>query len=243
VTISTETHVHNGRNGLLAALRPADFSLIAPDLTDISLAQGFVLHECGDAIKHVYFPQSGMISLLAVMQNGTAVETATVGREGAVGIMAGLGSRIAPHRAVMQIEGVVSRIAAARFEAAANGNASIKDVVVRYGDVLMMMVQQSAGCNALHGLQSRLCRWLLQTRDRNDSDRLPLTQEYLSQMLGVRRTTLNLIARDLQDAGLIRYRRGKIDILDRSALEARACECYAVIKRRSEEFLSESQEA
>jgi CRP-like cAMP-binding protein len=238
--VMSKNGVGNGRNRLLAALSPADFSLLAPNLKDISLTQGDVLQEAGEAIQHVYFPHSGMISLLAVMQNGSAVETATVGREGAAGAMSGLGSRIAPHRSVSQIEGIASRIAAARFEAAVNGSASIKDLVVRYSDGLMMMIQQSAGCNALHTLETRLCRWLLQTRDRSDTNRLSLTQEFLSQMLGVRRTKLTLIARDLQDAGLIRYRRGQIEILDRSGLEAKACECYAVIKQRSEELFSQA---
>ena len=233
--------VVNGRNRLLAAFSHSDISLLAPDLKDVSLVQGDVLQEAGEATKYVYFPQTGMISLLAVMQNGSAVETATVGREGAAGAMSGLGSRIAPHRSVVQIEGSASRIAVARFEAAVNRSASVKDLVVRYNDALMMMVQQSAGCNALHALESRLCRWLLQTRDRNDSDRLPLTQEFLSQMLGVRRTTLTLIARELQAAGLIRYRRGLIDILDRRGLEAKACECYAVIRRRGEDVFSQAQ--
>ncbi len=222
----------------MEALKPADFSLLAPNLKDISLTQGDVLKEAGEAIKYVYFPQSGMISLLAVMQNGSAVETATVGREGAVGAMSGLGSRIAPYRSVVQIEGIASRIPAARFEAAVNGSASIKDLLVRYSDGLMMMVQQSAGCNALHGLEARLCRWLLQTRDRSDSNRLGLTQEFLSQMLGVRRTSLTVIAHELQKAGLIRYRRGTIEILDQSGLEAKACECYSAIRRRGEEVFS-----
>ena len=180
MAITMNNSVGNGRNRLLAALSPADFSVLAPNLKDISLTQGDVLQEAGEAIKHVYFPQFGMISLLAVMQNGSAVETATVGREGAAGAMSGLGSRIAPHRSVAQIEGIASRIAAARFEAAVNGSTSIKDLIVRYSDCLMMMIQQSAGCNALHTLETRLCRWLLQTRDRNDSNRLPLTQEFLS---------------------------------------------------------------
>jgi CRP-like cAMP-binding protein len=234
-------HGATGENRLLAALQPADFSLLAPNLKDVSMVLGDVLQEAGEATKYVYFPQVGMISLLAVMQNGSAVETATVGREGATGAMSGLGSRIAPHRSVVQIEGSASRIAVARFEAAVNGSASIKDLIVRYNDVLMMMVQQSAGCNALHALESRLCRWLLQTRDRCESDRLPLTQEFLSQMLGVRRTTLTLIARELQAAGLIRYRRGLIDILDRSGLEAKACECYAAIRRFNEDVFSQAR--
>ena len=121
----------------------------------------------------------------------------------------------------MQIKGSASRIAAARFEAAVTASAPMKDIVVRYSDFLMMMVQQSAGCNALHALEAEMCRWLLQTLDRSDGDQLPLTQELLSQMLGVRRTTLTLVARGLQTSGLIRYRRGLIDILDRRGLRAR----------------------
>ena len=203
---TTNTSGSNGRNRLLAALQPADFSLLAPNLKDISFSQGDLLQDAGEAITYVYFPHCGMISLLTVMQNGSAVETATIGSEGGCGAMSGLGSRIAPHKAVVQIEGIASRIAAARFEAAVNGSAPLRDLVVRYSDFLMMMIQQSAGCSALHPLEKRLCRWLLQAQDRNDSNRLPLTQEFLSQVLGVRRTTLTMIAGELQAAGLIRRR-------------------------------------
>jgi len=122
-----------------------------------------------------------------------------------------------------------------------NASAAIRDIAIRYSDCLMMMVQQSAGCNALHGLESRLCRWLLQTRDRNDGNHLPLTREFLSQMLGVRRTTLTLIAQDLQSAGLIRCRRGHIEIVDRNGLEAKGCECYGVIRRQSEAVFLQAQ--
>jgi CRP-like cAMP-binding protein len=228
------------RNLLLAALRPADFLLFAPDLKTVPIAQGDVLQEAGEAIEYVYFPQSGIISLLTVMQNGSTVETAIVGREGAMGAMSGLGSRIAPHRAVVKIEGTASRIAAAAFETAVNGSAAIKDLTVRYSDFLMMMSQQSAGCSALHPLEKRLCQSLLQAQDRNDSKGLPLTQGFLSQLLGVRRTTLTVIARKIQAAGLIRYRRGRIEIVDRGGLEAKACECYELIRRRAKEVVSEA---
>ena len=239
--MTTTSNGSNGRNRLLAALPPKDFSLIASDLKDIDLAQGVVLQEAGEPVEHVYFPQTGMISLLAVMQDGREVETATVGREGGVGTITGLGSRVSPHRSVVQIEGSASRIPAAKFQAAVNASAAIRDIAVRYSDSLMMMVQQSAGCNALHNLESRLCRWLLQTRDRNDSNQIPLTQEFLAQMLGVRRTTLTLIAQGLQSDGLIRYRRGHIEIVNRSGLEARACECYGVIRRQSEAVFPQAQ--
>jgi CRP-like cAMP-binding protein len=237
----TDTSGSVGRNRLLEELKPADFWLLAPNLKDVSISQGGVLQELGEAIQYVYFPRSGTISLLAVMQNGSAIETASVGCEGAVGVMSGLGSRIAPHRAVVQIDGIATRIAAARFEAAVNASASVKELIVRYSDFLLLMIQQSAGCNALHGLEKRLCRWLLQAQGRNSSNRLPLTQELLSQVLGVLRTTLTLIARDLQAAGLIRYRRGIIEIMDRSGLEAKACECYDLIRRRGEEVFSQAK--
>jgi CRP-like cAMP-binding protein len=175
----------------------------------------------GDPIEQVYFPLTGMISLLAVMETGNAVETATIGREGPVGAMSGLGARTATGRAVVQLMGVSVRIAVARFVEATNQSPALRDLVIRYNDVQMALVQQSAGCNALHHVDSRLCRWLLQTRDRSDSDAIPLTQEFLSEMLGVQRTTVTMLARELQDLGLIHYRRGHIEIRDRPGLEHR----------------------
>jgi CRP-like cAMP-binding protein len=224
------------RNRLLAALLPADFALLAPDLKDMRFKLGVVLHETGDRIEQVYFPRSGMISLLAVMQAGNGIETATIGREGAVGIMVGLGGRIAVSRAVVQVGGNLSQISVARFQAAVSASTAIRDLIGRYNDVQMTLVHQSAGCNALHHVETRLCRWLLQTRDRSDSDTLSLTQEFLSEMLGVQRTTVTLLASELQSAGLIRYRRGQIEIVDRAGLEGKACECYEVIRRRTEEL-------
>jgi CRP-like cAMP-binding protein len=234
----------NGGNRLLSALRQSDFSLLAPDLKEVSLKLGVPLHEPGERIEHVYFPQNGMISLLAVMQDGGAVEAATVGREGAVGAMAGLGlgPQNAFSRAVVQAKGDALRIRVPRFQAAILQSAPIRNLVLRYQDVLLSLIQQSAGCNALHQVEARLSRWLLQTRDRTDSDTLPLTQEFLSQMLGVRRTTVTLVARVLQSAGLIKYSRGRIVIIDRSGLEKRACECYAVTRRRSDEVFSKTKQ-
>jgi CRP-like cAMP-binding protein len=229
----------NGQNRLLASLVPADFALLAPHLKEVSPKQGVFLQEAGDPIEQVYFPQSGMISLLAVMEAGNAVETATIGREGAVGAMSGLGARTATGRAVVQVMGVTARITVARFIEAVNLSPALRDLVIRYNDVQMALVQQSAGCNALHHVDSRLCRWLLQTRDRSDSDVLPLTQEFLSEMLGVQRTTVTMLARELQDLGLIHYRRGRIEIRDRSGLERKACECYDVVRRKTDEVFTQ----
>lgn len=197
-----------------------------------------MLQEADDPIQHIYFPHTGMISIMAAMQEGTAVETATIGREGAVGIMAGLGGRRAAGRAIVQVEGRSSQISVAPFRAAVEQSKGIRDIIVRYNDAQMALIQQSAGCNALHKAEERLSRWLLQTRDRSDSDMLPLTHEFLAEMLGLQRSSVTLIARQLQDEGLIRYRRGSVEIIDRDGLEKRTCECYAVAHRKAEDVFS-----
>jgi CRP-like cAMP-binding protein len=219
------------RNLLLAALPAKDLSLLAPHLKDVPLARGVVLQEQGEPVDQVYFPHDGIISLLAVMQQGDAVETATVGYEGAVGFLAGLGSRRSHTRAVVQVSGFSARIAAERFRKAGEESLEIRDIILRAGEVLLIQVQQTAACNALHAVEARLSRWLLQARDRLDSNTIDLTHEFLSQMLGVRRTTVTVIASMLQQAGLIRYHRGRIEIVDRPGLEGRACECYQAIRQ------------
>lgn len=225
------------RNRLLAALRPAEIALLQPHLKELQLEQGIILQEQGERIDRVYFPNSGMISLVAVMEQGNAVETATVGREGAVGAMSGLGPRRAFTRAVVQMPGIGLQITTPKFQSIVEQSPAIRDIVVRYNEVLLAQVQQSAACNALHEAEARFCRWLLQSRDRSDSDIVPITQEFLAQMLGVRRTTVTLVAQSLQDAELLRYRRGRIEILDRPGLEQRACECYRVVSQELEQYL------
>jgi CRP-like cAMP-binding protein len=231
-----DQHLSQGRNRLLGVLPPSDFALLAPDLEDVHFEQGAMLQEAGNPIQQVYFPWTGMISLLAVMRDGKGIETATIGREGAVNAMSGFGSGSSPGRAVMQVAGDVSQIASVKFKTAVDNSAIIRELVVRYNDVQMALVQQTAGCNALHDVEKRLCRWLLQTRDRCDSDSIPLTQEFLSEMLGVQRTSVTAIARALQTAGLIKYRRGRIDIIDRAGLENKSCECYESVRLRNEEI-------
>jgi len=219
----------NERNRLLATLPPADRALLAPHLKDVTLEPGAVLQEPGEPIVDVYFPRDGIVSLLAVMQQGDAIETATVGREGAIGSLSGLGPRRSNTRALVQVAGRACRISASQFRNAAERSQPIREVIVRYGEMLLIQVQQTAACNALHDVEERLSRWLLQARDRVDGNIIRLTHEFLSQMLGVRRPTVTVVARMLQDAGLIRYHRGHIEIVDRSGLEARACECYRSI--------------
>jgi CRP-like cAMP-binding protein len=232
----------NKRNCLLATLRLAELSLLKDNLKEVALDQGTMLHEEGELIEHVYFPHSGMISLLAVMPEGEAIETATVGREGVVGATSGQRPHRAFSRAVVQVAGAASRITISRFQAAVRQSEVITDLVTRYNEALLAQVQQSAACNALHQVEARLCRWLLQVRDRIESDSLPLTQEFLSQMLGVRRTTVTAVAGTLQATGLIRYhRRGHIDILDRRGLEETACGCYEIVRQQMKQFVSEDR--
>ncbi len=217
-------------NRLLGTLPRADFERLAPTMQTVSVARGVVLNEPGEEPERVWFPQSGMISLLAVMSNGKAVETATVGREGVVGGMAGLGLHVPLTRAVVQVALVASRVTAVSLRRIVQSSPALREMIIRYNDLLLGQVQITAACNALHPIQKRLARWILQTRDRIDTDTVPLTQELLSEMLGVRRSSVSEIAGRLQSTGLIQYSRGSIEILNRPALEAASCECYGLIR-------------
>jgi CRP-like cAMP-binding protein len=232
-----ETPALGASNRLLTSLPSGDAALLKPHLKTIDLTQGTLLQEQGDQIAHIYFPLSGMVSLLAVMKPGNSVETATVGREGVVGAMSGFGPRHAFTRAIVQVDGKALRITTAIFQDAMKKSSMLRETVARYNEGLLAQVQQTAACNALHDLEQRLCRWLLQTQDRAGGDLITLTHESLSQMLAVRRTTVTLVARSLQDAGAIEYRRGKIRIVDRRKLEKRACECYKVVSQQIEKHL------
>ena len=232
-----ENPILGASNRLLDSLPPAEAALLKPQLKTFKMVQGTLLQEPGDQIGQIYFPLSGMISLLAVMKQGNSVEVATVGREGAVGAMAGFGPRHAFTRAIVQVEGAAARISTQHFQEAVKKSATLRETVVRYNEGLLAQVQQTAACNALHDLEQRLCRWLLQTQDRAGGDMITLTHEFLSQMLAVRRTTVTLVARSLQDAGAIEYRRGKIRIVDRRKLEKRACECYKVVSQQIDKHL------
>jgi CRP-like cAMP-binding protein len=220
-------------NRLLAAMPPAVFALFSPHLREKIFQQGSILQEPAEPIERIFFPQSGMISLLVVTQDGGGIEAATIGREGSAGLQSGLGKRRAFTRAVTQVGGTFSYIAADRFRAAVEKSDAIKDVITRYTELMLAESQQVSACNAKHHAEARLSRWLLQTRDRIESDTLPLTQEFLSEMLGVRRTTVTLVARALQTAGLIKYRRGSIHLLDVEGLKNAACECYAATDQES----------
>jgi CRP-like cAMP-binding protein len=225
------------RNALLRTLSRANASKLEAELQTVSLAAGDVINEPGDDVDYALFPHTGMISLLAVMRDGSAVETATVGREGAVGIMTGLGPHVTLTRANVQTPLIASRISAVNLRRLVLGSEELRDLVVRCNEMLLAQVQVTAACNAIHTLEARLSRWILQTSDRVDDDALPLTHELLSQMLGVRRSSVSEVASKLQAADLISYSRGKITIDDRAGLVRSACECYQTIKDNSASIL------
>lgn len=219
-------------NELLATLPRRDFERLAPRLKTVSFEQGHLLSEPGDDIDHVYFPHTGMVSLLVVMRDGKAIECATVGREGAVGATTGLRSQKAGARAVVQLPMIASEITAAALRKVVKESPALLDMIVRQAEVQLIQTQVTAGCNALHHVDARLARWILQCRDRTENDTIGLTQEFLSEMLGVRRTSVSEVAQKLLDAKLIRYSRGTIEIIDRAGLERTACECYRAIADR-----------
>lgn len=221
-------------NALLSALPRGQFNiLLRPHLTVLSIAQGTLLLEAGDECEHVYFPHNGMLSLLVVLQDGKSIETATVGREGVVGGMAGLGLYQSMVRVVVQLAMGVSRISSVQFRKAAANSEAIRDLCIRYNEVLLSQARVTAACNALHTVEERFCRWLLQSADRAGSDTVTLTQEFLAEMLGVRRTSVTEVAGKLQHAGIIAYSRGVIKILDRPGLEKISCECYQTLVEQS----------
>jgi CRP-like cAMP-binding protein len=225
-------------NRLLAALPPADFGLLAPYLRKVPLERDAVLIRSGDPIEQIYFPESGTIAFIAEMPNGQTVATAVIGNDGAVGVLTALGPSPAPMTAVVRVAGTSLRISRARFHAALSHSGAVRHAVQVYTRALLAQLLQVAACNALHSVEARMARWLLHIHDSADGDVLPLTQETLSELLGVRRTTVTHVVHKLRSARAIRSnRRGLIEV-DRPRLEAAACECYEIIRGRIDSILS-----
>jgi CRP-like cAMP-binding protein len=217
-------------NKLLSSLPRDQMDLLAPYMTTKQLAQGLVLLEAGEEFDQVYFPHNGMLSLLVVLHDGKAIEVATVGRDGVVGAMAGLGLYTSLVRVVVQLPMAVTRIAASQFRKAVDNNDAVRDLCIQYNEMLLLQARVTAACNAVHPVESRFCRWLLQSADHAESETVQLTQEFLSEMLGVRRTSVTEVASNIQRLGAITYTRGVIRIVDRKALEGMACECYQTLR-------------
>jgi CRP-like cAMP-binding protein len=220
-----------GENRLLQRLTAGDFSQLEPQLKKMKLDQGDVLHPAGEPIGHVYFPISGMVSMLTILKTGRAVEIAVVGREGVVGgSIAAEGSRSFA-QATVHMSGEAFRVAAAPFLKLFEASREFRKRINGYQSVLALQTQQSAACHAVHTVEERLARWLLHAQDTVDQDTIDLTQEFFADRLGVQRSSVSLTAHALQKAGLIRYSRGRIKILDREGIEECACECYEVVRR------------
>jgi CRP-like cAMP-binding protein len=218
------------RNRLLASLPATEYERLQPHLETISLSIKYAFYEPGRPIPHVYFINRGVASLLTVMANGEAVEVSTIGNEGMVGIPVFLGFDTTPGKAFMQVPGDAMRMPVAVFRREVTVGSVLHNLLHRYTQTLMVQIAQGAACNRLHTIEQRCCRWLLMTQDRVDADEFPLTQEFLAEMLGVRRASVNGVASSLQRQGLIQYNRGVITVLNRPGMEACACECYQIVR-------------
>ena len=235
------------QNHLLAALPKAEYEHLCADLEPVPLPLGKVLYESGERLSHVYFPTNAIVSLLYVMENGASAEIAVVGNDGIVGIALFMGGETMPNRAVVQSAGHAYRLKGPVLQRAfarigESGPGSLQPLLLRYTMALLAQMAQTAVCNRHHTIDQQLCRWLLLSLDRLPSNELDMTQELIANMLGVRREGVTEAAGRLQSAGLIRYSRGHIKVLDRPGLEARVCECYEVVRRESERLLPERAE-
>ena len=224
------------KNHLLAALPDAEWARWLPQLEWVDMPLGQVLYESGSTLSHVYFPTTAIISLLYVLQNGSSAEIAVVGNEGLVGISLFMGGETTPSRAVVQSAGKGLRLPAPVLKDEFK-LAPVLHLLLRYTQALITQMSQTAVCNRHHSLDQQLCRWLLLSLDRLQGNELVMTQELISNMLGVRREGVTEAALQLQAANLIRYARGRITVLDRPGLEKRTCECYGVVKREYDRLL------
>ena len=225
------------QNQLLAALAPAEWQRWMPHLEWVDLPLGTVLYESGSTLTHVCFPTTAIVSLLYVMENGASAEIAVVGNEGIVGVSLFMGGDSTPSRAVVQSGGEGFRLSAPLMKEEFDRAGPVLHLLLRYTQALITQMAQTAVCNRHHSLDQQLCRWLLLSLDRLKSNELVMTQELIANMLGVRREGVTEGALKLQNAGLIKYARGRISVLDRPGLEARSCECYAVVKTEYDRLL------
>jgi CRP-like cAMP-binding protein len=230
-------------NHLLAALPDAEWQRWLPQLEPVEMPLGQVLYEAGGTLSHVYFPTTAIVSLLYVMENGASAEIAVVGNEGIVGISLFMGGDSTSSRAVVQSAGLGLRLKAQIMKEDFNRAGPVLHLLLRYTQALITQMAQTAVCNRHHSLDQQLCRWLLLSLDRLQGNELVMTQELIANMLGVRREGVTEGALKLQQAGLIRYARGHISVLDRDGLEERSCECYAVVKKEYDRLLPQKPAA
>src|SRR5665213_1613194 len=226
------------QNRLLDALSPAARERLYPYLELVEMPLGKVLYESGDALRHVYFPTDSIVSLLYVMEDGASAEIAVAGNEGLIGISLFMGGETTPSRAIVQSAGYAYRLIGQRLKDEFHRNGEMQILLLRYTQALLTQMAQTAVCNRHHSVDQQLCRWLLLSLDRLNSNQLVMTQELIANMLGVRREGVTDAAGKLQKLGVIQYARGQITVLDRPHLEKLSCECYAVVKRESDRLLA-----
>ena len=224
-------------NQLLGAMHPDSRKRIDPHLEPVDFKLGDIVCEAGGLLKHAYFPQGSVLSLLTVLENGSAIETANIGREGAFGLFAAMYSRVSFNRCIAQLEGHTVRCPIELLQFEFRNSEHVRNLFVSYSETLLSQVQQTVACNALHSTEERMCRWLLMMHDRAEGEALTYTHEFLANILGANRKSVTLAAQSMQNAGLISYRRGAIQVLDRPGLEQATCECYAIVKERFDAFL------
>lgn len=217
-------------NILLGLLSPSDLNRLTPHLRSAHFEQHYVLFEADEEIEHVYFPTSAVVSLVVTLSTGEMIEAAMVGKDGVVGASAALDGKISLSRGIIQLPGEIIVCEIGALKSAAMQSPKLLSLLIRHEQTVYGQAQQSAACFATHRVDARLCRWLLRARDLSGSDNLPFTQEYLAEVLGVRRTSVTEVAHTLQEAGLIKYARGKIQIVDAKALRESACECYGSVQ-------------
>jgi CRP-like cAMP-binding protein len=229
--------VQRSLNHLLQALPPAEFEALRPQLQSVELARETVLVEAGAPLTHVYLPHSGIISMMVRLSEGQTVEVAMIGRDSIVGASAALGDGVSLTEAVVLLPGSASILDVASFRAAADRSGALRTLLARHEQALFAQALQSAACNASHTVEARLSRWLLRARDLVDSEALPLTQEFLAQMIGVQRNAVSFVAHALQREGILRYSRGNIEITDLEGLRETSCECYRAVKAQQDRLL------
>jgi CRP-like cAMP-binding protein len=226
-------------NQLLAALTAADFALLRPHLETVELVQETVLVAAGDRLTQVFFPHSGVISLVVSLAGGGMVEVASVGHDSVFGATAGLDGKISLTDAIVQLPGTASSLDVGVLRTVASQSITFRTTLIRHEQALFAQAQQSAACNAIHSAESRLARWLLRMHDLAGGNSLHLTQDFLAQMIGVQRNSVSTVAHALQEAGVIKYSRGNIEITNLDALKKVSCECYQAVNAQYQRLLFE----
>jgi CRP-like cAMP-binding protein len=239
----SSSHVHRNSvtNEILLRLPRNEFEIVSAELSLVEMPTRDVLNEIGESIRHAYFVNSGMVSILSMMSGGKSVEVGLTGKEGFVGLPLVVGLSSSATRAVVQVAGFAFRLSAASLARALRKSPNLEKSLNRYSQHLILQASQIAACNRLHRVEQRMARWLLMSQDRIGGDIVPLTQEFLSHMLGTRRASVTVAAGALQTAGLVKYTRGSVTIVNRKQLQNAVCECYKILIRQSQNWTAEAK--